>query len=215
MISMNEEESVAKVINDIKSIDDRIEIILVDSSTDKTAEIAISLGANVTKQFPPAGYSPAMDLAFKKASREIIITLDCDNTYPVNMIDIFSKKIIEEKYDVIDGNRLPKKPSNMPLVNYLANYGFALIASILFFKRIKDLHSGMRAYRSSIIKKLPYYSKSVSLPVELILWPLRMKLNVGFIDIEYKERLGVSKLEPLKAAYWTIIRILRARFLKY
>ena len=33
------------------------------------------------------------------------------------------------------------------------------------------------------------------------------------IDIDYKERIGDSKLEPLKAAYWTVIRIMRARFL--
>ena len=44
---------------------------------------------------------------------------------------------------------------------------FALIASFLFFVRIKDLHSGMRAYNKKIIKNLPYEVK-VSLPVELI-----------------------------------------------
>ena len=37
--------------------------------------------------------------------------------------------------------------------------------------------------------------------------------NEGSIDIDYKERIGDSKLEPLKAAYWTVIRIMRARFL--
>ena len=36
--------------------------------------------------------------------------------------------------------------------------------------------------------------------------------KVKFIDIVYKERIGISKLEPLKAAWWTVIRILRARF---
>jgi hypothetical protein len=49
--------------------------------------------------------------------------------------------------------------------------------------------------------------------VELILWPIRLNYNVTFVDIPYKERIGQSKLEPLKAAYWTVIRILRARFL--
>ena len=110
-------------------------------------------------------------------------------------------------------DRLHEKPSNMPYVNYLANYFFALIASILFWIRIKDLHSGMRAYKKKIINNLPYSKKSVSLPVELILWPIRLNYRVTFVDIPYKERIGQSKLEPLKAAYWTVIRILRARFL--
>ena len=72
----------------------------------------------------------------------------------------------------------------------------------------------MRAYRKSILNKLPYKVEGVSLPVELILWPLRLGLKVKFVDIEYNERIGQSKLEPLRAAWWTIYRIVRARFLK-
>ena len=214
MITLNEELSVKKVINDIKNIDERIEINIVDSSTDKTPEIAKSLGANVYRQFPPSGYGPAMDYALKCSNRELIITVDCDDTYPLSQVDQFSKLIFEQNFDVVDGNRLPKKPKFMPYINYFANYGFALMASLLFFVRIKDLHSGMRAYRKSILKKLPYKVEGVSLPVELILWPLRLGLKVKFVDIEYNERIGQSKLEPLRAAWWTIYRIVRARFLK-
>ena len=41
-----------------------------------------------------------------------------------------------------------------------------------------------------------------------------IRYRVKFVDIDYKERIGESKLEPLKAAWWTVIRILRARFKK-
>lgn len=212
MITLNEEASVAKVINDIIKIDPRIEITIVDSSSDNTGKIAESLGAEVIYQLPPSGYGPAMDKALKAANRDVVITLDCDDTYPVDEIDSFSKIILEEQFDVVDGNRLNKKPQNMPIINYVANYFFAFIASILFLKRVEDLHSGMRAYRKRIINTLPYEVKGVSLPVELILWPLRLNYKVKFINIVYKERIGISKLEPLKAAWWTVIRILRARF---
>ena len=67
---------------------------------------------------------------------------------------------------------------------------------------------------ANIINKLPYLPVSVSLPVELILWPIRFKMKFISIPISYKERIGVSKLEPLKAAWWTVIRILRSRFKK-
>ena len=214
MISMNEEKAITKVINDIKDVDERIEIVIVDSSSDKTAKIAIDLGAKVLIQLPPLGYSPAMDLALKSATRDVLITIDCDDTYPVNMIDKFSRLIIDENYDVIDGSRLHTKPKFMPIINYMANIFFGMIASFLFFKLLLDLHSGMRAYKKEVVQNLPYDCKGVSLPVELILWPLRLKKNIKIINIDYKERLGVSKLEPLKAAWWTIIRIYRARFNK-
>ena len=214
MITLNEEKSIEKVVTDIKNIGPRIEILIVDSSNDKTAELAKKLGVKVIKQLPPKGYSPAMDLALKSASREIVITLDCDDTYPADQIIPFANKIDDGGYDVIDGDRLETRPKNMPLINYIANRFFALTASILFLKKINDLHSGMRAYKKEILDKLPYNPKSVSLPVELILWPIRLKMKVFFQPIEYKDRIGDSKLEPLKAALWTIIRIIRARFKK-
>ena len=214
MITLNEEASIRKVVNDIWKIDERIEILIVDSSTDNTAKIAEEIGVKVIRQFPPKGYGPAMDLALNSCNREVIITMDCDDTYPTDEIELFSSKILEENYDLVEGDRLEKKPKNMPIINYLANYFFALIASLLFFKRIRDLHSGMRAYRKSIITSLPYNPDGVSLPVELLLWPIRLNYKIYFKPIKYKERIGESKLEPLKAAYWTVVRILRARFIK-
>ena len=122
MITLNEEKAVEKVIRDIQNLDRRIEIIIVDSSSDKTGKIAEDLGANVFYQIPPKGYGPAMDYALKCSSREVIITVDCDDTYPLDQVDHFSKLIMDEDYDVVDGNRLPSKPKNMPYLNYIANY---------------------------------------------------------------------------------------------
>lgn len=214
MITLNEEKAVEKVIKDIQNLDQRIEINIVDSSTDDTAKIAENLGANVFYQIPPKGYGPAMDYALRCSSREVIITIDCDDTYPLDQVDHFSKLIIDEDYDVVDGNRLPSKPKNMPYINYIANYFFALFASMLFFKRIRDLHSGMRAYKKIIINKLPYENKGIALPVELILWPIRLKLKTKTVNIEYKTRIGESKLAAIKVAWSTLIKILRARFKK-
>ena len=56
MITLNEERSIKKVVEDIKKIDERIEVLIVDSSTDQTAEIANQLGVKVIKQLPPSGY---------------------------------------------------------------------------------------------------------------------------------------------------------------
>lgn len=214
MITLNEEKSIRKVVTDINKIGPQIEILIVDSSTDKTAKIASELGVKVIKQLPPKGYSPAMDLALKSATKDVVVTLDCDDTYPVDKIIPFAKQILDEGYDVVDGDRLDTRPKNMPLINFIANKFFALIASVLFLKKINDLHSGMRAYKKSILQKLPYNPKSVSLPVELILWPIRLKMKVLFCPIKYRDRIGDSKLEPLKAAWWTIIRIIRSRFKK-
>ena len=156
MISMNEERAVAKVIGDIRNLLPDAEIVVVDSSSDHTAEIAQSLGARVIRQFPPRGYGPAMDTALRSSGREVIVTLDCDDTYPVEFIEPMARIVLEDGYDLVDGSRLAGKPAAMPWINFFANWGFALLASLAFLHRIRDLHSGMRAYRKSLIDRIDY-----------------------------------------------------------
>ena len=78
----------------------------------------------------------------------------------------------------------------MPWLNYLANWGFALLASLLFLPPVTDLHSGMRAYRKTLIDELKYQPKGAALPVELLLRPLKMGKKLKVVYIDYRERIG-------------------------
>jgi glycosyltransferase involved in cell wall biosynthesis len=212
MITMNEEKAVEKVIRDIQRVAPEAEVLIVDSSKDATPKIAESLGARVIRQFPPCGYGPAMELALRSAGGEVVITLDCDDTYPTEDIPRLARLVTEEGYDLADGSRLGRKPKAMPWLNYLANAGFALLASVLFFRRLTDLHSGMRAYRKSLIDELRFDPKGAALPVELLLRPVRMKKRVKLTFIDYRMRIGVPTMRPLESAWWTVVRIFRSRF---
>jgi glycosyltransferase involved in cell wall biosynthesis len=212
MITRNEELAVGKVIEDIRRVVPEAEILVVDSSQDRTAEIAEQLGARVIKQFPPKGYGPAMDCALRSGSGEVVVTLDCDDTYPVADIPRLARMVLEDGYDLVDGSRLRTKPEAMPWINFLANWGFAAVASVLFGRRVTDLHSGMRAYHRELIRDLHYNPRGAALPVELLLKPLRQGKRVGLVFIDYRERIGVSTMNPLDSAWWTLKRILSARF---
>jgi len=100
----------------------------------------------------------------------------------------------------------------MPWLNYLANFGFGLLASMLFGRRLTDLHSGMRAYRKSLFDELCYRVEGAALPVELLLRPVKLERRIKVMPIPYRNRLGVSTMRPLESAWWTIRRILEVRF---
>lgn len=212
MITRNEEKAIGKVIGDIRRAVPEAEILVVDSSNDRTAEIAEELGARVVKQFPPRGYGPAMDTALRSAAGKVVVTLDCDDTYPADMIPEMARLVLEEGYDIVDGSRLRSKPKAMPWLNYFANFGFALFASVLFLRRVTDLHSGMRAYRKDLIDGLTYTVHGAALPVELLLRPLKMGKRLKVVYIEYRERIGQTTMRPLQSAWWTLKRILSVRF---
>ena len=66
-----------------------------------------------------------MELALRSAGGEVVVTLDCDDTYPTEDIPRLARLVTEEGYDLVDGSRLGHKPPAMPWLNYLANAGFA------------------------------------------------------------------------------------------
>ena len=213
MITMNEEGAIAKVVGDIRKAAPDAEILVVDSSKDRTPEIAEGLGCRVIRQFPPKGYGPAMDRALREASGEVVLTLDCDDTYPTEAIPEFLAKI-DEGYDLVDGSRVWRRPKAMPFANFIANRTFALAAKILCGSINTDLHSGMRAYRKAMLDRLAWDPNGPALPVELVLLPQRMGFKVAELRIDYRERIGATTLHRWDSTKWTFKRIWRMARLK-
>jgi len=209
MISMNEEKAVAQVIADIRTHAPEAEIVVVDSSKDRTPEIAEQAGARVIRQFPPQGYGKAMEIALRSGKGDVVITLDCDNTYPADQIPVLAKMVLEDGWDLVDGSRLKAKPRAMPWINYIGNRFFAIVGSLLIRRKVTDLHSGMRAYRKTMLDALDFQPKGAALPVELLLLPIKLGYKVTTHFIEYFDRVGVSTMNPFDTCKWTAWRIWR------
>lgn len=210
MITMNEEGAVTKVVRDIRAVVPDAEVLLVDSSKDRTAEIAQELGCRVIKQFPPQGYGPAMDRAVREAAGDIVITLDCDDTYPVEVIPQLVA-LIDAGHDLVNTTRVAKRPKAMPFANFLANRVFAFAARILHGLKTTDVHSGMRAYRKSMIDAVRWDPRGPALPVDMYVIPFRRGFRVAEIPIDYRERIGTTTLHRFSSTLWTFKRLWRAR----
>lgn len=213
MITMNEEAAVAKVVADIRRVAPGAEILLVDSSKDRTPEIAESLGCRVIRQFPPQGYGPAMNRAVREASGDVVVTLDCDDTYPVEEIPRLIS-MVEEGWDLVNTTRVKKRPRAMPFANFLANRFFALGARVLHGIRTTDVHSGMRAYRKSMIDRVKWDEKGPALPVDMLVIPHRLGFLVAEVPIDYRERIGQTTLQRWNSTIWTFRRLWNARRIK-
>ena len=210
MITMNEEGAIAKVVADIRRVAPGAEVLVVDSSKDRTAEIAESLGCRVIKQFPPQGYGPAMDRAVREAAGDVVITLDCDDTYPVEAIPEMMK-LMDEGYDLVNTTRTWRRPKAMPFANFLANRLFALGARVLHGLKTTDVHSGMRAYRKTMIDQVQWNPRGPALPVDMYVIPYRRGFRVKEIPIDYRERIGTTTLHRFSSTIWTFKRLWRAR----
>jgi SAM-dependent methyltransferase len=209
MLTMDEEPSVARMIEEIRKQAPDAQLLCVDSSMrDQTPVIAERMGARVLRQLPPRGHGPAMELLMYEAAKQsdALIYLDCDFTYPpLVIVDIL--RILESGVDVVNAARVRTRPAAMPLPNYLANKTFVLLAQLLNGMPVADLHSGMRGYRSSVIRAFSFDGEGDALPIDTVLWPARSGYHVVEIPIDYQERVGASKLRKISGTVWTFIRL--------
>ena len=195
MGTYNEEAAIASVLEDIDRVTDgRASVVCVDGSDDRTPEIAREHGARVIEQ-EPQGYGVAVHAALEAADRPVVVTTDCDDTYPMEQLPEFLDAI-NDGYDVVSGDRITPGADAMPAFNRQGNRAFALLASALMVERVHDTTTGMRAYRREVIDEITW-TENTGLSAELLIRPLMRDYDVLEVPIDYAERAGETKLDPL------------------
>ena len=217
MITMNEEKAVARVIEDIcDALHGRdYEIVVVDSSRDATPNIAAGQGARVIRQFPPQGYGRAMGRVLQECHGDVVVTLDCDGTYPAPEIPRLADMVLSGQCDLVNASRLERRPESMPLPNYLANRLFAIAGWLLVGVHSTDVHSGMRAYSRRLIQEVEFDPNGPALPVDLLLKPPLEGFQLREVFIPYGQRIGETTLQRWSSTVWTFRRLLRLGFSRF
>ena len=207
MGAYDEEEAVGSVLDAIdEATDGEAEIVVVDSSSDATPEIAREKGARVVQQ-EPQGYGVAVERALHEASNPVIVTTDCDDTYPMDRLTDFLE-MINEGHDVVSGDRISGGADAMPFFNRFGNRLFALLASALMLRRVHDTTTGMRAYHEDVIDGIEW-TENTGLSAELLLRPIMRDHDVVEAPIAYGDRLGETTLDPIQGGWAIGLSILR------
>ncbi|WP_193366312.1 dolichyl-phosphate hexose transferase [Halosimplex carlsbadense] len=195
MGTYNEEAAIGAVLDDVDEVTDgRANVVCVDGSDDRTPEIAREHGARVIEQ-DPQGYGVAVREAVLAADRPVVVTTDCDDTYPMEALPEFLE-LVNDGTDVVSGDRITPGADAMPAFNRQGNRAFALLASALLGERVHDTTTGMRAYRREVVQEITW-TENTGLSAELLVRPLMRGYDVREVPIEYDERTGETKLDPL------------------
>lgn len=211
MPTLNEEKSIFKVVNDIKKYanDYDLEILIVDSSTDNTPNIAKKMGIKVIKE-KPQGPGKALISGLLKSKGEIVIASDCDGTYPMKSIPQFVN-YWKRGYDFVNGNRLNKMNDTMPLLNLFGNWFFAFLVRFFFNIKTRDVTSGMRLYTRDLINSSKWET-NYSFWIEIIIKTKQKGFKFKEIPIRYNERISKSKVNIWRSGKAFILCILKYRF---
>jgi len=194
MGTYNEEAAIATVLEDVDRVTDgKANVVCVDGSDDRTAEVAREHGARVIEQ-EPQGYGVAVRAAVLAADRPVVVTTDCDDTYPMEALPEFLAAV-NDGADVVSGDRITPGADAMPTLNRQGNRAFALLASLLMGRRVRDTTTGMRAYRREVVQDITW-TENTGLSAELLIRPLMRGYDVDERPIDYDERKGETKLDP-------------------
>jgi glycosyltransferase involved in cell wall biosynthesis len=162
----NEEDSLrplyAAITHAVAPLGISFEIIFVDDgSKDATVSIADEIARSdprvcLVKFRRNYGQTPAMAAGIAQASGDVIVTMDGDLQNDPADIGALLRKI-DEGYDIVVGWRFDRQDKlvSRKIPSRIANKLIAKVTGV----PIKDNGCSLKAYRASLIKKIPLYSE--------------------------------------------------------
>lgn len=178
------------------------EILIIDSSTDRSPDIAEARGARVLR-VPKRGLGRAYIDALPHIRGKYVIMGDCDLTYDFRLLKPFLEKL-DESHDFVMGSRFAGfiEPGSMPpLHRYFGTPLTTWILNRLYGTRYSDIHCGMRAMTLQALQKINLESQSWEYASEMVLKAARLKLKIAEVPVRfYKDRDG--RLSHHKRAGW-------------
>src|SRR5579862_9458538 len=117
---LNEEQGIESVLRAMPEFVD--EVIVVDNnSTDRTSDVARSLGAKVIRE-EVRGYGRSYKRGFSMASGDLIVTLDGDHSYPVDALSYLLEAFLHLGVDFLNASRFPVRDrAAMSLKHHIGN----------------------------------------------------------------------------------------------
>lgn len=197
--ALNEEDSIGKVVNEIPK--DNVLAILVcnNGSSDQTEEVAKKAGAIVLNE-PKPGYGWAclkgMDYVSKMETKpDIIVFIDGDySDYPAELTNVVAP-IIHQQIDLVIGSRAlgAKEKGSMTFPQRFGNWLATRLMRVFYRVRYTDL-GPFRAIKYSKLCQLNMQDKTYGWTIEMQLKAAKHKLTYTEVPVNYKKRIGVSKV---------------------
>jgi len=208
--ALDEERTIGECIEKIQNVfrNNRIkgEIIVADSSNDRTGTIAKSLGAQVFRP-EKSGYGNAYLTGFEHARGQYIVMGDADNTYDFLEIPKLLAPL-KDGADFVIGSRFKgtiHKNSMDMLHRYIGNPVLTWMLNFVFHTHYSDTHSGFRAITHKALDRLPLTTGGMEFASEMLVMASKEGLRIEEVPISYNPRLTPSKLHSF-ADGWRHIR---------
>jgi glycosyltransferase involved in cell wall biosynthesis len=179
------------------------EVLIVDSSEDRTGEIALAHGARVLRG-PRRGLGRAYIDALPYVRGRYVVMGDADCTYDFRELVPFVQRF-REGYEFVMGSRWKGtiEPGSMPwLHRHLGTPVTTWVLNVVYASRFSDIHCGMRGITAGALRRMRLQSQSWEYASEMVLKSVHMGLRTTEVPVRFlKDREG--RLSHHKRAGWS------------
>jgi len=162
----NEEESLPELVGWIAKVTTEAnlntEVLLIDDGSKDKSWLVIE---SLKKQYPFVkgvrfrrnyGKSAALNEGFRRASGNVVITMDADLQDSPDEIPALYRMIYDEKFDLVSGWKENRKdPISKTIPTRVFNWATRLLTGI----KLHDFNCGLKAYKADVVKSIDVYGE--------------------------------------------------------
>ncbi len=203
MPAYNAARTLEKTYKDIpRGIVDKV-ILVDDGSRDDTVKVAKKLGLQVVVHPQNRGYGGNQKTCYTIALSEgadIVIMIHPDYQYDSTLTGELVRPIIQNRFDLMLGSRVRTRQEalkgGMPLYKYISNRILTLIENSVLGQNLSEYHTGFRAYKRELLKKLPFhkYSDDFVFDQQILFGAIARGARIGEIPVPVRYFLEASSI---------------------
>lgn len=161
----NAEKTLEATVRELPETVD-IRVLVDDSSSDRTVEVAKRLGLQFYVHDKNYGYGRNQQTCYREALAEgadVVIMLHPDYQYTPLLVTAMASMVAYEVYDVVLGSRIIGGQAllgGMPFYKYVANRFLTAFENLFLGVKLSEYHTGYRAFSREVLTKLPLLENS-------------------------------------------------------
>src|SRR5579864_1239621 len=165
MPAYNAEKTLEVTVAEVPELVD-IRILVDDSSSDATVNLARRLGLHVFQHDQNYGYGRNQQTCYREAlaaGADVVIMLHPDYQYTPLLITALASMVAYEVYDVVLGSRIiggTALRGGMPGYKYISNRLLTAIENLFLRVKLSEYHTGYRAFSRKVLEQLPLLENS-------------------------------------------------------
>lgn len=204
---LNEENALPVLFEQIRLNLPEADVHIFDNdSTDNTAKLARSYGANVHTVYE-RGKGCVVARMFADVEADVYVMVDGDATYDLSRVSEYIQLLLDGRIDMLVGSRLGSYSTSSSRIGHKSgNWFLTSLVNKLFRCRLTDVLSGYRIMSRRFVKSAPVLVDGFEVEVMLTMHALEIRSHIVEMPIQYLRRADgtASKLNTIRDG-WRIL----------